>query len=49
VIFFNSISIQTLSVVKVEIKQVKEDTRKKVEKKKPKIFFLGEFSDWHAP
>jgi len=41
-IFFNYISIPTLSVVKVEIKQVKEDKRRKV-KKSLKFFYWGNF------
>ena len=41
-IFFDSISIQILSGVKIVIKQLKEDKRRRTEKKKPKDFLAGE-------
>jgi len=43
-IFFDSVSIQILSGVKVVIKQLKEDKRRWIEKKKPKGFLAkGKF------
>lgn len=40
-IFFDSISIQILSGVKIVIKQLKEEKRRQAEKKKPKDFLAG--------